>query len=54
MIGKVGSSFKPHSVLDANEIDANVDATYSLDTVTRQIVEGTNYDDEEAIKKAKC
>ena len=53
MIGTVGSSFKPHSILDANEIDANVDATYSLDIGTNQIVEGSNYEGEKDITKKR-
>lgn len=50
-IGIVGSTFKPLSSLDADEINIDVDSTYSVDTETGQISEGKNYEDSESIEK---
>lgn len=50
-IGIVGSSFKPLSALDADQIDANVDASYSIDPNTGRIAEGVNFANEDDIEK---
>lgn len=42
-IGIVSSTFKPLSPLDADQIDASVDASYSLDPATDRIVEGESF-----------
>lgn len=51
MIGIVGSTFKPFSALEADKIDAQVDATYSLDAETGRIAEGLNFAHENDIEK---
>lgn len=53
VIGIVGSSFKPFSPLDADQIDANIDASYSFDPDKRSIVEGTNYENEKQIQRQR-
>jgi hypothetical protein len=48
-LGIVGSSFNKHSVF-GQEVDANVDSTYSLDAETGRIKEGENFDQLKSIE----
>lgn len=43
-MGIVGSSFKPSSVNGSDEVDLDVDSSYSLNPDTGEIVEGENFD----------